>query len=182
MGQQGGEKSEGGGRWICVPKQLDSVQNTIVAGAGEAELEQFQHEERRMEVGLGKVSLHEEEEMRQDGLLRGDGETVDCATPRIEIVRHIRALELREGENAILVDACGTRTAHTTRLLVEDGSKVEEEGVKHGGEGWIPRSILRTDAHSGIQIGWRGVSIRLNPLLLRVVEIANGSTDHCIAY
>ena len=94
MGQQGGEKSECGRRLICVPKQLDSVQNTIVAAAGEAELEQFQHEERRMEAGLGEVSLHEEEEMRQDGLLRGDGETMDCATPRIEVVRHVRALEL----------------------------------------------------------------------------------------
>ena len=108
VGQQGGEKSERGGRWVCVPKQLNSVQNTIVAGAGEAELEQLQHEERRVEVGLSEVSLHEEEEMRQDGLLRGDGETVNCSTPRVEVVRHIRALELREGENAILVDACGT--------------------------------------------------------------------------
>ena len=114
MGQQRGEKSECGGRWICVPKQLDSVQNTIVAGAREAELEQLQHEEGRVEVGLSEVSLHEEEEMRQDGLLRGDGETMDCATPCIEVVRHIRALELREGKNAILVDACGTRAAHTT--------------------------------------------------------------------
>ena len=93
---------------VCVPKQLDSVQNTIVAAAREAELEQFQYEEGRVEVGLSEVSLHEEEEMRQDGLLRGDGETVNCTTPRIKIVRHIRALELREGENAILVDACGT--------------------------------------------------------------------------
>ena len=66
-----------------------------------------------------------------------------------------------------------------TRVLVENGSKVEEEGMEHRREGWIPRSILRTDAHSGIQIGRRGVPIRLNPLLLRMVEIANGSTDHC---
>ena len=92
VGQQGGEKSECGGRWICVPKQLDSVQNTIVAGAGEAELEQFQHEEGGVEVGLGKVSLHEEEEMRQDGLLRGDGETVNCTT----IHSHTGAARRRE--------------------------------------------------------------------------------------